>query len=274
MFIVYINAIILGIVEGLTEFIPISSTGHMILVGDILQFTGDKAATFEVFIQLGAILAVVIIYKERFIGLIPRFSQGKPLLGQLLDGDTMPTARHIIVAIVPFLIIGFLLHKVIKGYLFNPVTVAIGLIVGGIVMIIVERLPITKTVESIDHLSLKQAFIIGLGQCCAVWPGMSRSGSTMITGLLIGVKHKPVADFSFIIAVPVMCAAVGYDMLKSLKFLEMSDLPFFLVGFLVSFIVGWASVKWFLKVLTTIKLIPFGIYRILLGGVALWYFYF
>ena len=274
MLLIHLKAIILGIVEGLTEFIPISSTGHMILIGDIIQFTGEKASTFEVFIQLGAILAIVIIYKKRFIGLIPYPTPGKTIFNQLPDDNAILTVRHIIVAIVPFLIVGFLMHGVIKEHLFNPVTVAMGLIVGGVLMIIVECLSVKKTVESVDDLSLKQCFLIGLGQCFTVWPGISRSGSTMITGLLIGVKHKPVADFSFIIAVPVMCAAVGYDMLKSLKFLEISDLSYFLIGFLISFIVARASVKWFLKVLTTIKLIPFGIYRILLGGLALWYFYY
>lgn len=266
---IYIKAIILSIIEGLTEFIPISSTGHMILIGDLINFIGDKAATFEIFIQLGAILAVVIIYRVRFFGLIPSGKSKHSIFKQLLAGDSMPTGYHILVAILPILIVGFMMHKIIKSYLFNPVTVAIGLIIGGILMIVVELLPIKKSVDIIEQISIKQSFLIGLGQCLAIWPGMSRSGSTMVTGLLIGVKHKPIADFSFIIAVPVMCAAVIWDMIKSIQFLEMSDLPYFTIGFLVSFLVGWASIKLFLKVLTTIKLIPFGIYRILLGALTL-----
>lgn len=269
---IFFIAIILGIIEGLTEFIPISSTGHMILIGDLVHFTGEKAATFEVFIQLGAILSVVIIYRDRFLGLIPSRKSKKSLFTQLLTGDSMPTGYHILVAIIPILIVGFLLHGIIKSLLFNPVTVAIGLVVGGLIMLVVEIFPRQKTVDTIDQLSIKQAFLIGLGQCFAIWPGMSRSGSTMVTGLLLGVKHRPVADFSFIIAVPVMFAAVIWDMLKSWRFLEMSDLPYFSIGFLVSFIVGWASIKLFLKVLTTIKLIPFGIYRIILGVFILRFF--
>ena len=271
--IIYLKAIVIGIVEGLTEFIPISSTGHMILIGNIIRFTGEKAATFEVFVQMGAILAVAIIYKDRFLGLIPVANPGKRVIRRVLDGDSMPTVRHLIFAIVPFLIVGFVLHKTIKGYLFNPSIVSAGLIVGGVVMILVERLPIKKTVTTIDDFTLKHSFFIGLGQCFAVWPGISRSGATIVTGLLIGVKHKPVADFSFIIAVPVMCAAVGYDMFRSIGILSLTDLPVFLLGFFVSFVVGWASVKWFLRVLVTIRLIPFGIYRILLGSLALWYFH-
>lgn len=269
---IYLKAIIIAIVEGLTEFIPISSTGHMILVGDLIQFTGEKAATFEIFIQLGAILAVVVIYWDKFIGLIPVKREDQSWAKAIFLNRSYPNNLQIIVAIVPFLMVGFLAHKYIKLYLFNPVTVALGLIVGGILMIIVEKLPLVTKTENLDQISLKQAFLIGLGQCAAIWPGMSRSGSTMITGLLVGVKHKPVADFSFIIAVPVMCAAVGYDLLKSYKLLEASDIPVFGLGFMVAFLVGWASVKWFLKVLTTIKLIPFGIYRILLGAFSLWFF--
>ncbi|MBT4287900.1 MAG: undecaprenyl-diphosphate phosphatase [Deltaproteobacteria bacterium] len=269
---IYLKAVIIAIVEGLSEFIPISSTGHMILVGDLIQFTGEKAATFEIFIQLGAILAVVVIYWEKFTGLIPVKRAEDSWTQAVFFNRSYPTNLQILVAIVPFLIVGFFAHKYIKLYLFNPVTVAIGLIVGGILMIVVEKLPLTFKAKKLDQISLKQAFLVGLGQCAAVWPGMSRSGSTMITGLLVGVKHKPVADFSFIIAVPVMCAAVGYDLLKSYHLLEPTDIPYFALGFLVSFLVGWASVKWFLKVLTTIKLIPFGIYRIILGVFSLWFF--
>jgi undecaprenyl-diphosphatase len=269
---IYLKAVIIAIVEGLTEFIPISSTGHMILVGDLIQFTGEKAATFEIFIQLGAILAVVVIYWEKFTGLIPHKSEDQTWAKSIFSNRSYPNNLQIIVAIVPFLMVGLLAHKYIKLYLFNPVTVALGLIIGGFLMIIVEKLPLVTKTKTLDQITTKQAFLIGLGQCAAIWPGMSRSGSTMITGLLVGVKHKPVADFSFIIAVPVMCAAVGYDLLKSYQMLGLTDIPYFALGFMVSFLVGWASVKWFLKVLTTIKLIPFGIYRILLGAFSLWFF--
>ncbi len=271
MYDVYLNSVIIAIVEGLTEFIPISSTGHMILVGDLLAFTGEKAATFEIFIQLGAILAAFLIYREKFKGLIPQKEKGNRIK-QIFAGDSSPTGLHFIWSVFPIIIAGFLLHTVIKTHLFNPVTVAMGLIAGGILMIIVERLPVKRTIETVEEITLKQAFIIGIGQCLAVWPGMSRSGSTMITGLLIGIKHKAVADFSFIIAVPVMCAAVGYDLIKSWHLLSLGDLPYFLLGFTVAFVVGWASIKWFLKILNRLKLMPFGVYRILLGGFCLWFF--
>ncbi|MBU2514298.1 undecaprenyl-diphosphate phosphatase [bacterium] len=271
MFNIYLSAVIIAIVEGLTEFIPISSTGHMILVGDLLAFTGEKAATFEIFIQLGAILAAFLIYKDKFLGLIPK-KHGGNWLTQILKGETSPTGLHLVWAILPIALAGLLLHKTIKTHLFSPITVAIGLIVGGVLMIIVERLPIKQSVETVEKISIRQALIIGIGQCFAIWPGMSRSGSTMITGLLLGVKHKAAADFSFIIAVPVMCAAVGYDLLKSWHFLELGDLPYFLIGFLVAFIVGWLSIKWFLSILERLKLMPFGIYRVILGGICLWFF--
>ena len=138
-------------------------------------------------------------------------------------------------------------------------------------MIIVEKLPIKMKVEQVEAITLRQALIIGIGQCLAVWPGMSRSGSTMITSLCLGIRHRPAADFSFLIAVPVMCAAVAYDLLKSWKYLAADDLIYFGIGFVVAFVVAWLSIKWFLKILTKVKLIPFGIYRILVGGFVLWF---
>ena len=259
---VIFKSIILALIEGVTEFIPVSSTGHMILVGNWIEFTGEKAAAFEIFIQLGAILAVVVIYKDKFLGLIPRKNPEKSIISSFLNGDEHPTVLHFLAGITPILIAGLLMHGVIKTYLFSPITVAIGLIVGGILMIIVEKLPIQMKVEQVENITLRQAFIIGIGQCLAVWPGMSRSGSTMITSLCLGIRHRPAADFSFLIAVPVMCAAVAYDLLKSWKFLEVDDLIYFGIGFLVAFVVAWLSIKWFLQILTKIKLIPFGIYRI------------
>jgi undecaprenyl-diphosphatase len=266
---IYLKAIILAILEGLTEFIPVSSTGHMIILGHWIEFTGKKADTFEIFIQLGAILAVLIIYSDVFINLIQFRDIKKNPIKKLLLSDKHPNNLHIIFAISPALIMGFLLYSLIKEHLFSPFTVSLGLIIGGILMIIIEYLPIKKNINSIEKISYKQAFLIGVGQCLALWPGMSRSGSTMITSLILGIKHRPAADFSFIIAVPVMFAAVGYDLLKSWKYLELSDLGYFAVGFGVSFIVAWLAVKWFLKILTKTKLIPFGVYRIILGAIVI-----
>lgn len=262
----------IAVVEGLTEFIPVSSTGHMILIGNFIQYTGEKAATFEIFIQAGAILAVVFIYRDTFKGLLPSKIAPRSVFKSLFSGNSSPTGLHILLSITPIMIIGFLLYRIIKTYLFSPITVSCGLIVGGILMIIVEYLPIKQTITHVKDISYRQSILIGLGQCLAIWPGMSRSGSTMITGLLLGIKHKPIADFSFIIAVPVMFAAVIYDIIKSWKFLEIDDVGTFGIGFLVAFIVAWASIKWFLKILTRVRLIPFGIYRIILGCISLWVF--
>ncbi|MDH5560528.1 MAG: undecaprenyl-diphosphate phosphatase [Deltaproteobacteria bacterium] len=268
--VVYFKAFIIAVIEGLTEFIPVSSTGHMILLGDVIAFTGEKAAAFEIFIQLGAILAVVVIYKDKFIGLIPHGGSKEGFIKGFMFGDSKPTVTHILLAILPILIGGFLLHKIIKTHLFSPLTVAMGLIIGGGLMVLVERLPLSAKTETLERITWKQALIIGLGQCLALWPGMSRSGSTMITGLILGIRHKAAADFSFIIAVPVMFAAVCYDLLKSWNFLELEDFGYFIMGFVVAFFVAWGSIKWFLSVLTKLKLTPFGLYRILLGGLTLY----
>lgn len=270
--ILYFQAILTAVVEGLTEFIPISSTGHMILLGHFIHFTGDKAATFTIFIQAGAILAVVFIYWDRFLGLLPEKDLPGGFIQSLFNGRTHPTGIHILLSIVPIMVTGFLLYSTIKNRLFTPLTVAIGLIVGGILMIIAEILPIKRSVSSLEEIGYRQSFLIGLGQCLAIWPGMSRSGSTMITGLLLGIRHRAIADFSFIIAVPVMFAAVVYEIAKSWQFLEPSDANLFAVGFLVAFFIAWGSIKWFLKVLDRVQLIPFGIYRIVLGCISLWIF--
>lgn len=260
----YIQALLTAVVEGLTEFVPVSSTGHMILFGDWIGFTGDKAETFTVFIQLGAILAAALIYKDRFLGLIPSAGP-EPFFRRLLWGQSRPTALHFILAVLPILVAGLLLHKIIKEQLFSVTVVAYGLILGGVLMVIVERVPKRFVAETVDQITLKQSLIVGLGQCMAIWPGMSRSGSTMITSLLIGIKHKAAADFSFIVAVPVMVAAVSYDLYKSWGFLEASDAGYFALGFVVAFLVAWGSIRWFLGVLGQVGLIPFGLYRIALG---------
>lgn len=268
----YLKAILIAIVEGLTEFIPISSTGHMILVGNLIQYTGENAATFEIFIQAGAILAVVFIYWDRFRGLLPSQNSSRGILASVFTGSVYPTGLHILLAITPIMVAGFLLYDVIKTHLFSPITVSFGLIVGGLLMIVVEKLPLKFSASRMEEIGYRQAFLIGLGQCLAVWPGMSRSGSTMITGLLLGIRHKPIADFSFIIAVPVMFAAVIYDFYKSWRILALEDAIYFGIGFLVAFIVAWGSIKWFLKILTRVRLIPFGIYRIVVGCISLWIF--
>jgi undecaprenyl-diphosphatase len=255
------KAVILGIVEGVTEFLPVSSTGHMILVGDAIAFTGPRAESFEVFIQLGAILAVVYLYAARFRALMDlsattgfRGRRGLMLVGA---------------ACVPVLIVGKLFHHAIKEQLFYPLPVAVALIVGGLAMIVIETFRREPRVRSVDDLTLRDAFVVGTFQCFALWPGMSRSGSTMIGALLSGVERRVAAEFSFLVSVPVMCAAVTADMVKSLPMLSSADIPLFSVGFVVSFVVALIAVKSFIALLGRFTLRPFGVYRIILGVIVL-----
>lgn len=256
-----IQAVLIGLVEGITEFIPVSSTGHMIVVGRLIAFEGAKAATFEVFIQLGAILAVVIIYKDRFFKLLS-LARGEGFSG--LDGIML-----LALTTMPAVVVGLTVHSYIKTYLFNPMTVAIGLGVGGIVMILAERnLPKANKI-SLDVLKWRDALAIGLFQCLAMWPGVSRSASTIVGGMMINIERKTAAEYSFLAAVPVMCAATIYDVYKSRDFLSASDIPLFVVGFVVSFLSAWLAVKFFIRLLGKYTLKPFGWYRI---GVALFIF--
>jgi undecaprenyl-diphosphatase len=251
---------ILGIVEGLTEYLPISSTGHLILAGHLLDFEGQKAETFEIVIQLGAILAVVVLYYRRFLELF-QFSRDGGLKG--IDGIV-----KLGIACFPAALVGLLLHKQIKNFLFSPLTVALALIVGGIVMMLVDEKPEAQE-SDLDSVTLRDAVLVGLFQCFALWPGMSRSGSMIVGGLLIGMRRIVAAEFSFLVAVPIMTMASGYDLLKSREFLSSADIPLFAYGFLTSFVVAMLSVKFFLAVLRRYSLFSFGLYRILLGIVVL-----
>jgi len=259
-------AIALGVLEGLTEFIPVSSTGHLILMGDLLSFTGPKADSFNVFIQLGAILAVVALYPHRFLALFDfsRAHGDKPVGFRGMDGIS-----KLVVTSIPALFFGALFHEAIKTRLFTPLPVAAALLLGGIIMVWIERRERTVLTTSVEELTLRQCFGIGLFQCLALWPGMSRSGSTIIGGMLLGLERKLAAEFSFLAAVPIMCAAVGYDLLKSRVFLEAADIPFFALGFLVSFVVAVAAIRFFVAIVSRYSLIPFGWYRIALGILVL-----
>lgn len=258
----YIIATVLGIVEGLTEFIPVSSTGHLILAGNLMGFSDEKAASFEVFIQLGAILAVLLLYRERFLNMFQMFFRN----GFRLTGQGF-SIIHVGVAIAPALGLGYLLHKFIKTYLFSVQTVLIGLVLGGILMLVATRFSDRNRTTSLDDVTLKQAFWVGIIQCLSLWPGFSRSGATISGGLLSGLSSKVAAELSFIIAVPVMFAATAYDLLKSYKFLAAGDIPMFAVGFVVSFVVAWLAIVWFLKLLEKIGLAPFAWYRFTLAAV-------
>ncbi len=258
-------AVIIGVVEGLTEFLPISSTGHMILVGSLLNFEGEFASVFEVFIQLGAILSVFILYRDKFMDMI------RPRRLSIYGGGL--TIQHILAGIVPVMGIGYLLHKPIKTYLFSPYTVIIGLVLGAVLMLVAEKLAKRPTARNIDEITLKQAFFVGLFQILSLWPGFSRSGSTISGGLLFGMSRTAAAEFSFIIAVPLMLVACLYDLLKVWSKLSVGDLQVITIGFAVSFVVAYISIVWFLRFLNSSTLASFAYYRFVLAALSYYYFF-
>lgn len=254
-------AVVLGIIEGLTEFIPVSSTGHLIVAGHLLGFEGEKAATFEVVIQMGAILAVALLYRERLYRLatirrMPGFAGQRGWL--LLALVTMPAA-----------LLGLLFHGAIKEHLFSPTTVAIGWGVGGIAILLVERFRPGERVDNLDAVTWREALGIGLFQCLALWPGVSRAAATIGGGMLMRLGRTTASEFSFIAAIPIIVAAGTYDLYKSWHLLTMEDLPFFALGFIVSFAFAWLSVTLFLRILQVSTLRPFGWYRIGAAVIAL-----
>lgn len=270
----YIIAVILGIVEGVTEYLPVSSTGHMILVGDWLGFTGERASVFEVFIQLGAILSVLIIYKEKFIYMVKQYRCWELLYPKnWRRNDTGLTLAHVGAGIVPVMIIGYIAHGAIKAYLFSTGTVIIGLVIGGIFMLLAERSKVRTLCDDVDKMTILQAFLVGAFQILALWPGFSRSGSTIAGGLFLGLSRKAAADFSFIIAVPVMIIACFYDLLKSWSSLQSNDLVMIAIGFVTAFVVAYASVLWFLQFLNKSTLTSFACYRFLVAVVSFVYFF-
>lgn len=258
-------AVIIGIVEGLTEFLPISSTGHMILVGSLLDFKGEVASVFEVFIQLGAILSVFILYREKFITMLsPRRIN--------FNGGGL-SLFHIAAGIVPVMGVGFLLHKAIKTYLFSSFTVIIGLVLGAVLMLVAEKFAGKATARTVDDITLKQAFFVGLFQILSLWPGFSRSGSTISGGLLLGMSRTAAAEFSFIIAVPLMLVACLYDLLKVAAKLSVADFQMFAIGFVVAFVVAYISIVWFLRFLNSKTLASFAYYRFIVAAFSYYYFF-
>lgn len=268
-----IIALILGALEGLTEFLPISSTGHLILVGHWLGFTGEKAATFEIFIQLGSILAIVVLYFKRFLSFLHIPQRNEKKLNII----------HIFLGILPAGVFGYVFHGFIKEKLFSPQTVIYGLLAGALLMIGAEwtlrrrekrgadgRGKTQKIAETLDDLSYRQAFWIGLFQSLALYPGFSRSGATISGGLLTGASRTAAAEFSFLVAVPVMMGAVGLDLIKSLSFLTYSDVPIFAIGFITAFVVAMLAVLTFLNLLKRYGLVPFALYRLVLV-LLLWF---
>ncbi|WP_199624695.1 undecaprenyl-diphosphate phosphatase [Paenibacillus alkalitolerans] len=265
-----IKAIILGMVEGLTEFAPVSSTGHMVIVDDMwLQserfLTKYVANTFKVVIQLGSILAVVILFRDRFIDLLGLSRRG----GEAADrSNKRLKLTHVIVGLLPAGILGFLFEDYIDEHLFSTATVLIGLVLGAILMIAADRFaPSVPKVDTVDKITYKQAFTVGLVQCFSLWPGFSRSGSTISGGVLLGMSHRAAADFTFIMAVPIMFGASALSLLKNWQYFSLEALPFFIAGFISAFLFAFISIKFFLKLINKIKLVPFAVYRIVLAAV-------
>ncbi len=253
----FLVSVILGVIEGLTEFIPVSSTGHLIVFGEYFQFSSGINDTFSIAIQLGAILAVVVLEWQVF----------KPFLSPRYWNSRQSIT--IIIAIIPVLLMAFLFYDIIKMYLFNRYTVAFGLVSGSILMIGVERIKRFRlraaTTRSIDQLSYMQAFNIGLWQCLSLCPGMSRSGATIVGGLANRLDHQTAAHFSFIIAVPVMVAAVSYELLKTSGQLSLGDYQLIGTGFVIAFGVSYMAMMSFIRLLNRWKLLPFAVYRIILA---------
>ncbi len=258
-------ALLLGIVEGLTEYLPVSSTGHLVLVSHALGLHDDATKTFEVVIQLGAVLAVVVHYRalllQRVTGVFRK------------DKDAVRLFSALLAAFVPTAVAGLLLRKAIKAHLFGKGPVVVALIVGGVLMIVFERLvPRTKaTLEKLEDVTPKHGFLIGVAQCAALWPGTSRSMATIVGGRALGLSPTVAAEFSFLLALPVLGAATLLDLYKGGKALiatSAARLSLF-VGFAVSFVVAWAVIGFFLRFLRTRGLAPFGFYRIALGILVL-----
>jgi undecaprenyl-diphosphatase len=266
-------AFILGLVEGLTEFAPVSSTGHMIIVDDFLfqtkeMFSPQVANTFKVVIQLGSILAVVVLMWDRFMNLLGL----KKMPGQTAAGPRL-NLLQVIVGLIPFGVLGVLFEDYIDTYLFSTRTVVIGLVLGAILMLAAEWFrPRQPRTETVDQITYKQAIAVGLVQCLAMWPGFSRSGSTISGGVLMGMSHRAAADFTFIMAVPIMAGASFLSLLKSWDSITADALPFFAVGFVSAFVFALISIRFFLKLINRIKLVPFAIYRLVLAAVIYFVF--
>ena len=262
-----LRATLLGIIEGLTEFLPVSSTGHLIIFGEALGFQGTFAESFDVVIQLGAILAVVFLYWRRFFGMLAFPSSQSDLVRDGLQGSAGIIKLMIVTA--PAAVVGLLFHRAIKAYLFNPTSVAVALIVGGIIMIVVERSRLTTAKGDVEKLTWKQALGVGIFQCFALWPGMSRSASSIVGGMLLGLRLEAAAEFSFLAAVPLIAAASLKEFVDVFHGLTSDQFLLLAVAFFVSFLSAIVAVRVFVGLIGKVGLIPFAVYRIILGIVVL-----
>jgi undecaprenyl-diphosphatase len=256
-----LTIILLGIVEGVTEFLPVSSTGHLILAGALLGFEGQAAGTFEIVIQLGAILAVVVLYWRRFVdvaaGLVKRQS------------SAWAFARNIALGFLPAAAVGLIVYKAVKALLESPTTVAVALILGGIAILIIERLVKAARIPTVEAMPWATALGIGAIQCLSMIPGVSRSGATIMGALTLGVDRRAAAEFSFFLAIPTMLAASGYDLYKSGGAIGEGGWSAIAIGFAVSFVVALVVIRWFVGIVSRHGFAPFAWYRIVVGTIAL-----
>jgi len=250
------QALILGVVEGLTEFLPISSTGHQIIVADLLDFGGERAIAFNIIIQLGAILAVVWEFRRKILDVVT----GLP---------TQPSARrftaNLLIAFMPAVVLGVIFSDLIHHYLFNPITVATALVVGGIIMLWAEKRQHEVHAETVDEITWQDALKVGLAQCLAMIPGTSRSGSTIIGGLLFGLSRKAATEYSFFLAMPTMVGAAVYSGYKYRELFQAGDLPVFALGFVTAFFFAMIAVRGLLKFIANHSYAAFAWYRIVFG---------
>jgi undecaprenyl-diphosphatase len=256
-----VKAAIMGIVEGLTEFLPISSTGHLILAGSLLGFDDDKAKVFDIAIQTGAIFAVILVYWEKIhstIVALPRQPKARRF------------ALNVLIGFLPAVVLGLLFGKMIKAHLFTPMVVASTFIIGGFIILWAEkRPPGSVRIEHVDDMTPWDALKVGLVQCLAMIPGTSRSGATIIGGMLLGLSRKAATDFSFFLAIPTLIGAGVYSLYKERALLSAVDIPLFAVGLVFSFVSAWFCVRWLLRYISTHDFIPFAWYRIAFGIVVL-----
>ena len=259
-----VKAAVMGIVEGLTEFLPISSTGHLILAGALLGFDDEKAKVFDIAIQTGAIFAVILVYWQKIrdtVVLLPTDRQARQFV------------LNVLIAFVPAVVLGLLFGKAIKAHLFTPVVVASTFIIGGFIILWAERRqqrnPAVARIHEVEDMTAFDALKVGLAQCLAMIPGTSRSGATIIGGMLLGLSRKAATDFSFYLAIPTLIGAGAYSLYKERALLSLADLPMFGVGLLFSFLSAWLCVRWLLRFISTHSFAGFAYYRIVFGVVVL-----
>lgn len=257
-----LKAAVMGVVEGLTEFLPISSTGHLILAAALLDLQGDKIKLFEIVIQTGAIMAIVSLYFQKL---------WQTARGLATEREAQRFTANVLIGFLPAALAGVFLIGFIKQVLFSPIVVALGFIVGGVVILWAERRQVGAQVrvDSVDHLRWGDALKIGLIQCVALVPGVSRSGATIIGGMAIGLSRRAATEFSFFLAIPMLFGAAAYDLYKHAGLLSTADLPLFGVGLLASYVSAWACVRWLLRFVASHTFVPFAWYRIVFGGFIL-----